>query len=548
MSASHPSPSRAPEAGRAARARAAGSATGVELLERGLFALLLALAAAPLLLPTVGLLDYPEHLLQLTLAGHLGEPAFGGGALYRAHLASPYGGMVLLGRPLAAAFGEDAALRLLVFAGIAGFALAARHLLGALGRDRGLALLAVPLGWSWCAWMGFVPFLLCLPVVLLCGAEAWRVALRPAVRWTHLLPLAALALLAFAFHPFALPLAALLAAVLPLAAGRPRRAVAAGLALAPTLAAALAWLVTRPRGLHPEPLPLFWWTVSSRFEWLCAYLNGLGPEELRPKLFAGAAALVLAGAALASRYEASPRGRRACAIAALALFLAMFAVPQQAMDAWGLPGRLPPLAAAFALGLSRLPRRPGRRALALAALAAVSAADLAGVHAQLAAFSREATPGRLLAASLPPGTDLQVVFRLTSRHLPQSVYRHFGAYHVAAAGGSTNGGFLEMPHQPVRLASGRALPPPALADHVLLQAEDDTCPVPPPLAGELVGAAPPLWLFRGRLPDAGWRLVLAGGAPRSRCRLEEALNGPSPWCRDDPYDDDAWWAWPPSPR
>ncbi|HZZ86274.1 MAG TPA: hypothetical protein VFE30_17220 [Anaeromyxobacteraceae bacterium] len=502
-------------------------------LERLLLALLLALAALPFLLPTLGLLDFPEHLLQLTLARHLGEPRFGGGALYARHLASPYGGMVLLGAPLAALVGEERALRLLCFAGIAGFALAARHLLGALGRDRALALAAVPLGWSWVAWMGFVPFQLSLPLVLLCGAEAWRLALRPAPAARHLLPLAALALLAFAFHPFALPLAALLALLLPLTAGRPRRSLAAGLALVPSGLAALLWLASRPRALHPEPLPLFWWTAAARFEWFCAWLNGLGPEELRPVRFAAALAALLAATSLASRYEGAPRGRRACLALAVALFLAMFAVPQQALDAWGLPGRLPPLMAVFALALSRLPRRPGRRAVALGALALLCAADLAAVTAQLAAFSREATPGRRLLEGLPEGSDVQVLFRPTSRHLPQSVYRHFGAYHVARAGGSTSGGFLEMPHQPVRLGPGRALPPPALADYVLLQAEDETCPAPPPLAGELVGAAPPLWLFRGRLPAEGWRRVLAGDAPRGRCRFAELLGAPSVWCREE---------------
>ncbi len=506
---------------------------GTLALERLLLALLLALAAAPLFLPTLGLLDFPEHLLQLTLARHLGEPRFGGGALYGRHLLSPYGGMVLLGAPLAAVLGEERALRLLCFAGVAGFALAARRLLGVLGRDRGLSLAAVPLGWSWVAWMGFVPFQLSLPAVLLCAAAAWELALRPAVGIPALLPLAALALLAFGLHPFALPLAGLAAVLLPLAAGRPRRSLWAALALGPAAVAALAWFACRPRTPHPEPLPLFWWTAASRFEWFCAYLNGLGPAELRPRLFAAALLLLLVATALSSRYEGERRGRRACALLAGALFLAMFAVPQQALDAWGLPGRLPPLVAVFALGVSRLPLRPGRRAVALGALALVCAADLAGVGAQLAAFSREATPGRRLVEGLPAGADVQVLFRLTSRHLPQSVYRHFGAYHVARAGGSTSGGFLEMPHQPVRLRPGRALPPPALSEYVLLQAEDDTCPVPPPLAGDLVGAAAPLWLFRGRLSAEGWRLVLDGGAPRGRCRFSALLGAPSVWCEEE---------------
>jgi hypothetical protein len=521
-----------------AREAVLGDLPGLESLlaarrrERLAFAAAVTLAALPaLLVPTLALPDFPEHVLQLAIFRRAGDPVFQD--LYTRHLATPYVGALLLAAPLAPLVGNEGATRAVLALALAAWPLSVRALLRTLGRDGELAILAAPLAWSWMAWMGFLPFLVSMPLVLLGGAVVWRMteARRPGI--VRPAALAVLGLATFACHAFALPLLGLLAASLALASPRPRRMLGICMALAPAFLVAAAWALRRAGEPHPRPLPLSYGYRSLRVTWFFPYLDGWFGEG-RPYLFGLAAAGLLALATWSARRHDPPcpsPGRRAAAAGALTFLAAYLACPMSALDAWGLPARFLPFGGALALGAARLPRMESKRRPYQWMAAAIAIATLLHVGYGLAADSTEAQPARAIAAGMPDGAYLLVWGRFRGDRFRQPAFQHFGAYYVAQHGGRTNDSFAGYPHQVVRF---RARPSESLylADALALL-PGDLCPVPPPFAESLQARAGPFWRFRVQVPAEAWRRLWQRG-PIPPCQLSAELGQDSPWCHQAP--------------
>lgn len=506
--------------------------------ERVVFGILVLAAALPaVVIPTLPFQDFPEHVLQLALLRHLGEPAFGAGLHYEAHLLTPYGGAILLAWPFAPLCGDEGAMRLVLALSLAGIPLAARYLLASMRREPALAVLAIPLAWGWITWIGFLPFLLAVPLALLGAATAWRLAAAERPRGRDLGLLAVLGLATFACHALALPFLCLAAGLLVLFSARPRRLVPVVLALLPAIAVAAVWTSQRVATVNPEPRPLYWDTFKITADSFFGYVNGSWRREVRPFVFGIAAiGLCLASAWLARREEpARPRdpGRRAGALAGLALLVGYFACPMSILDAWGLPGRFAPF---FALALAAvdLPRAPASRRRVQLALALLVAGDLAHLWHQLVVGSREASGGREIQADLRPGS--RVFFEGkpdTSRAVALAVFRHFGAYHVAAHGGDHNDSFARFPHQLARYKDGPPLRSPVFADAWIVKT-NHACASPPPFAVPVPDKVVDGEFFRFRVvvPPEGWQLLFEQG-PMSPCELWTALgHGKTGWCPD----------------
>lgn len=185
--------------------------------------------------------DYPNHLaIVATLARKHADPAWGQHFVDRLGL-QPQSLFYALALLLSGALGAAGACKALVLAYLALTPLAFRAVLLALGvRNRWAALAIFPLLFSDSYLLGFLPWLLSLPLALATLALAIHLARRPAPLLPGLAALAILGGLLWLAHPLALGLLLLTAvAVVPFQGERPPTLASLG-ALAPA-ALLLAW-------------------------------------------------------------------------------------------------------------------------------------------------------------------------------------------------------------------------------------------------------------------------------------------------------------------
>jgi hypothetical protein len=225
---------------------------GARLLIRALHsALALSFVAAFFAAPLMPLLDWPQHLLTVSIFAHAGDPV---GAFSPFYAVEPrvttYVGAWLPAALMSHILGIESALRLVTVGALVSTPLAFGRLLKSTGRSPDHALLLWPWVLSFAFWMGFIPFVCSIPIALWtlslaidCGRASDR---RPAM-W-----LAFALVLLFLTHSLAFLVTGCLAAAAGTvaSAGQLRNLVRGGLAFLPAGALWLVWFATH-YGLDP---------------------------------------------------------------------------------------------------------------------------------------------------------------------------------------------------------------------------------------------------------------------------------------------------------
>lgn len=319
-------------------------------------AVTLALAAPLLASQHVPLQDLPQHMaatsvLKRLLFGHSLD-AYYALALSRTQYLIVYA----LAIPLSWVAGVEGALKLLAGLTVASLPYALRFVLRRSGRDERLACLAWPLAWNPQMMLGFLNFLLGVPIALV--AIGLLVDREARARRGVQVALAALALASFYAHliPFGmLGLGALLLLhtddLVDASRAWPARLrafvvrAAKDLAfLAPAMLAAVVWVLRTPAA--DESVRAGGVGVAARAEWpalasLPRELSGVllefpGDRDERALLLWGGAALIAAALSMRARRDDEPASTRALAATA-AFFAVVYLVRHRAFAwVWGL--------------------------------------------------------------------------------------------------------------------------------------------------------------------------------------------------------------------
>lgn len=444
--------------------------------ELAAFAVCAALALAALWTPAaLPLADLPQHMAQLTLFERLDDPSWRFAPRFWLDVTTPYLGYALLGRALGAALDVDAAVRVLLSAAALGLPLALRALLRRAGGDPAWALLGFPLAFAFPFAMGFLNYVLGLPLALCVLAGAIALAREP--RWRLGVAVAALALVCFVIHGVAWAAGAGLGASAALAWGADARARAAGaLGVLAPLPLALAWygldgLDYGDLGAQPEE----WGAGPGRLLALPQVLLGADPATTALSLGA-ALALILGARGL------TPERRRWWP--ALASGGAYVLAPQVFSGVAHIADRLAVLPALL-LPLALEPIPPSRRRrFARALLVGVTAGWLALLGARLHRVGAQADDVRALARHLPDGA---LVFSIPvdgeTWHTGAPAAWHFGQLLLLERDVLVEPSFAHWTPNPIRYREGQALPIPeadprrALAEgpytHALVRSPED---------------------------------------------------------------------------
>jgi hypothetical protein len=406
------------------------------------FASLAALYLLPLLL--VGLLpsqDLPNHFAIVATLARRGpdwERWFENRLAF-----APYAGFYLLCIPMAKLVGAEASGRAVLAAYVVGFPAAAVHLAATLDRRMVWpALLSFTLVYGDAYLVGFLPWLLALPLVLWGCAIALRLATTAERTLRRSLALAALSVAVWLLHPLSVLLLALAVAALAASfASDWRRATVAVLALAPSC---LLVLASRDTTAGAGWLPL-----SFKLEYLARTpLFVADAADGRPWIWLAASVAGALFAALAARLLRRQRAapvRRSLVWIVLLLLLVYLVLPFRLGPTIWLDLRMAAPLWLFVflwLGPSIAALRAGR--VAVVALCVIVGATALDLHWR---FDREAGP--LLAvidAMQPDQRVLPIVLDGTSRVIEPlytrlgmvrfySPYAHFAShYHVRKGG------------------------------------------------------------------------------------------------------------------
>ncbi|MCU0701164.1 MAG: hypothetical protein MUC96_32040 [Myxococcaceae bacterium] len=477
-------------------------------------------ATLPLRHPFPAITDFPEHAATIAtvhdvlFAGPLAD-------WYRLDFVhTQYWLMAVLGALLSPlAGGAVPALTLLLVASVVGTVVALMRLLHVLELDERLALVAVALVWTRPMTLGFVPFLLATPLVLLALAEVGHPTRTRG--WL----VATLGLGTFFLN---------LASVVWLGLG----ALALGLSLEASTGPWRALprrLLPRLWGVGVLAFPLLGWalfsdvtnvdasrfTVSMRGQWWSPLrllreapgwlLDRWHLEQDRWWLWGLALACVVLALPMGEKESSSGR-RPALALAAATLTLCL-ALPFERGWLWGLSARFLPVAAML-LAVALPSRRGLVRTVGLALVAVVSAGVTWLADDRFGAAQPELQGAELLRGLPSSARVLQLSFDENSAVTLDAATPHLVAYHRAWNGGANEPSFVDLPQSVVRYRDGKA---PYLrpwpwefepngydnekegphSDFVLVRGEGASFP-------PAEGTPGPRWrLFRER---AGWRL------------------------------------------
>ena len=402
-------------------------------------------------------IDFPEHAATVATLADLR----GGGQLaswYSADfLHTQYWLAALLATALSPLAGGPAeALRWFLALALAGQLLALRWLFGSLGVDRRLTLLAGVMVWSRPVTLGFIPFLLGAPLVLL---GFGLVARATAPRWPNQVLLAAIALCCFYLN---------LSNVLWLGVGATAVAWAAHgrrpgtqglwsqLALRPMVAALWGlgvlvvplgqWLVTSSV-LHPDPtafrkdfLPRFhppWKVLADAPEWL----TDLWPGHLGLWLLGGWALLML-DLFLPRRAPGTALPVARALVGATALL--WFAIPFEQGWLWGLNQRFAPFLMMLLPAASGVRQHWSRRLIPLLGVA-LTLASAALAERQTSRYQNEMDDLETVLTGLTGARLLQLTFDHDSEVIRDSVSLHAGGYHRVWNHGPNQPSFVDTP-------------------------------------------------------------------------------------------------------
>jgi hypothetical protein len=421
-------------------------------------ALLLALVAMlPLRHPFPPITDFPEHAATIATVADVWSngPLSTWYQLDFAH--TQYWLMAVLGAALAPLVGGPAAaLKVLLGLASVGLVAALLRLARALELEESLALVAVPLLWSRPFTLGFVPFLMATPLVLLVFAEVGAVT-PPTPRRAVLASLLGLA-------TFFLNLASvvwLVVGVVALAVTRERRLLP-WRRLTPALALAvpvLAWLLFSDvtnvdASRFAVSMKGQWWSPKHLLleapEWLTdRWAGSLDGWCLAALLVAVALTLVPIG-----EKEASP-GRWPMVALFVATASLTLALPFERGWLWGLSTRFLPITATLA-PLAFSARRGVARRLAVGVFAGLALLTSWDAERNVVAAQAE-LEGLAVLEGLPSAARvLQLTFDDSSAVLRDATVSHGVAWHRVWNHGAAEPSFVDLPQSVVRYREGRA--------------------------------------------------------------------------------------------
>jgi hypothetical protein len=427
--------------------------------------------------------DLPQHLAAIRVLHDYTDPSFGFAQFFVTALSkTQYLAYYFAAHLLSYVLGIELANRVFITVAIAALPYALRAALRAFERDQLLALFAFPLLWNAHLLLGFVNFIAALALLF------WGIALSvwerraPSLRGKFLL----LSVVLVTFYMHVVPFAFLALAVVVLGVGDGVvQTLRRWAVLAPTLAAALLWMLTSPAGAavrsasgltksEPGLRPVFMrWSDALREapNWLTDIL----PGELDEQLLIAWGALVLGcigagvvgrSSAPSSRDERCEAGRalaarwlvRLAPFAPLAL-LAYFVAPASYSWIWPINARFPLLALLFLILVLPEPRGFLRVGLALA-LGVVSLVSSLEVTKAFRDFQKyEVAEFDDALAVIPKGQKVVgLIWDRGSRYVKFSPFLHAAAWYQAKKGGAVMFTFADFPQSPFRFRESNRPP------------------------------------------------------------------------------------------
>jgi hypothetical protein len=404
--------------------------------------------------------DLPTHLAILRVIHSYSDPAFGLQQEFALNLLhTNYLLYYLIGSTLAYVVGVVYANAALISLYLAGTILALRELLKALGKDERLALFAMPLLVNVMFLMGFLPFLLGIPICLLTFVAAIRHIEEP-TRPTAV-ALGCLSFVLFLMHLFPFAIFGIgFIAMFPWT--RPRSWLKTGLPVVPSLGLVAAWVLsaeTARKSLDtfkseaPKPYDQ---SLRDIGRWTFDVFTDTSDEFF---FIALAFVAVLAFALSQGDRDGSKKISRRYAFVPLVCSFLYFTTSENLGDVWLFAQRFPILALFTGIPLLRMPT--GIRGAITTALAlVVGTGSIANVCTHYVDFERREV-GEIDEAidQIPPAKKVAgLIYDKGSQIVNFAPFLHFVSYYQAAKGGVVQFSNANISYSPYHFRPDR-LPP-----------------------------------------------------------------------------------------
>jgi hypothetical protein len=425
------------------------------------YGLLAAAATAPAwIVKHPPLQDLPAHLAILRVVHSYSDPAYGLQQDFRLDLLhTQYVLYYVLGSAFAYVLGVVKANVALMCLYLGGTVLAMRELLRALGKDERLCVFTLPLLVNVMFTLGFLPFVLGIPLLLLGVAATVRWLERPTRK--RAIGLGVLAVLLFFMHLFAYGLFGIaFIALFPWA--RPRSWLRAGLPVVPSLVLFGRWLATSSMahvaagslesgGAHPYDV-----SIAQIAQWSIDVFR----DDTDEKHFVMAALVALAATALAQgdRDRSRPASRR-YALLPLVCIVLYFTTGEYLGEVWLFAQRFPVLAMITAVPLLRMPA--GLRGVAATGAAvAVGGLSIVNVCKHFIAFERQEVGDidEAIEQMEPRRHVIGLIYDKGSSIMPMAPFLHYVSYYQVDKGGLVQFSQANIRYAPFHFRPGHAPP------------------------------------------------------------------------------------------
>ena len=436
-------------------------------------------------------LDWPQHVGLVSVVASAFDEASGTHPYYAPYVAvTSYLTLYWAGALLTPLVGASAALKLLLSAYFVGLPASLAWLRRELGLGPWPALLGFVAAWCWPLYLGFLAYVLAIPLGIACLALLLRTAREGRPR--DLMALGAASALLFATHALAYAWFVAVGgvwALLTLAWKRRRVLGAQMLAVLPSLVLFAIWFAGQFAADHTERLgagtlqihspsaasgaavqyrPLGA-KVDSIPQWFNEAFRDLSDLAIAKYYALAVGALLALGLALLAlrrrRNQPLPRWDIKTGVLFFALFVALyFAMPMSANTIWGISPRVVVLTSVTALLLiPPLFARERWNALVGLPLIALVAHTAFTNHERFAAFQEETGGFEEVMSHAEPGRRLYGAIQSAgSREMSQAVFLHWPAYYLDEPGGLVGFTFIINPTIPVKLRRLGTSPYPGL--------------------------------------------------------------------------------------
>jgi hypothetical protein len=430
-------------------------------LRTALFVALAVAASAPAwIVQHPPLQDLPTHLAILRVVHSYGDPAYGLSQDFDLNLLhTQYLLYYLVGSILAYVLGVTKANVALMCLYLGGTVLATRDLLRSLGKDERLAVFTLPLLVNVMLLLGFLPFLLGIPVCLLGVSAAIRHLERPTRRTA--IVLGSLAVAAFLLHlfPFALFGLAFIA-IFPW--NKPAQWLRAGLPVVPSLLLLLFWMARSETahksfaGMGSSTHAPYDASIRDALRWSVDVFRD--PTDEFYFVAAGIVALAALALSQGERDRSKPISRRYALLPIVCVVL-YFTTGEYIGEVWLFAQRFPVLALVTAVPLLRMPG--GLRGLAVTGAAlAVGLGSIVNTCKHFIQFEREEVGDvdDALEQMQPARRVAGLIYDKGSSVVNLAPFLHFVSYYQAEKGGVVQFSNANIRYSPFHFKPDR-LPP-----------------------------------------------------------------------------------------